>query len=210
MSIVIDIAFCLIAVLFFYLGYRKGFFFFFWWIIDLALIVVMFVLLSPSIMKWIEGSTGWKTSLSDKIAAMTANLPVEINAESVANFILKTGICVVLAIAIISVMAIIKFFLKKLITLKVFGVIDRILGGFYSVIVMFVILLLVGGILGTLINFVPIQKAHDLFAKSYMAKYVFGENLLQNFFNQYLPLGTWIGKLGSGGEESAMAALANL
>ena len=89
-------------------------------------------------------------------------------------------------------MLIVKFLMKKLITLKVFEIIDKILGGVYSVAVMTLILLVIGGVLGTFVNFAPIQSLSDTLSQTYMAKYLFGENLLQGFFDKYLPFGTWI------------------
>ena len=52
--------------------------------------------------------------------------------------------------------------------------------------------LVIGGVLGTFVNFAPIQSLSDTFSQTYMAKYLFGENLLQGFFDKYLPFGTWI------------------
>ena len=179
MSIIIDVILCLLAVLVFFLGYRKGFLQKAWWLVDLVVIILLFMMLSPTILKWIEANTAWKNSLVDWIGSFTGSVP-QIQPESVAYFILKAGICLALGIVVVIIMLIVKFLLKKLITLKVFEIIDKSLGGVYSVAVM------------TFVNFAPIQSLSDTFSQTYMAKYLFGENLLQGFFDKYLPFGTWI------------------
>ena len=88
-----------------------------------------------------------------------------------------------------------KFILKKLITLKFFEILDKILGGVYQIAVVTLILLLIGGVLGTFVNFAPIQKLADMFSTSSMAKYIFGHNPLQGIFDKYIPFGTWIAGL---------------
>ena len=191
MSIIIDVILCLLAVLVFFLGYRKGFLQKAWWLVDLVVIILLFMMLSPTILKWIEANTAWKNSLVDWIGSFTGSVP-QIQPESVAYFILKAGICLALGIVVVIIMLIVKFLLKKLITLKVFEIIDKILGGVYSVAVMTLILLVIGGVLGTFVNFAPIQSLSDTFSQTYMTKYLFGENLLQGFFDKYLPFGTWI------------------
>lgn len=196
MGILIDIVLCLIAVLFFFLGYRKGFLRKAWWLVDLVVIILLFIMLSPSILKWIEGNTGWKTFLVNRFTSLSEKIS-QINPESLADFILKAGICLCLGIIVIVVMLIIKLLLKKLIGLKFFEIVDKIMGGIYNVGVILLILLIIGGVLGTFVNFAPIRKASDFFTDTYMAKYIFGDNLLQGFFDKYFPLGTWIAKLFS-------------
>lgn len=194
MSVVIDIALCLFAVLFFFFGYRKGFIKKAWWLVDLVVIVLLFIAISPSVLKWIETETGWKTSLVEWIGSLAGNIE-QIKPEAISDFILKAGICLVLGIIVIIVMLIIKCLLKKLIRLKVFEIIDKILGGVYGAAVFALVLMVIGAILGTFVNFAPIQNLSNIFTETYMAKYLFGENLLQGFFDKYLPLGTWIAGL---------------
>lgn len=194
MGILIDIVLCLLAVLFFFLGYRKGFLRKAWWLVDLVVIVLLFAMLSPSILQWIEGNTGWKTALVNWLSKLAEKVD-KINPEAISDFILKAGICLVLGIIVIIVMLVIKLLLKKLIGLKFFEIVDKIMGGIYNIAVVTLILMVIGGVVGTFVNYAPIQKASEFFADTYMAKYIFGENLLQGFFDKYFPLGTWIADL---------------
>lgn len=194
MGIVFDIALCLLAVLFFFLGFRKGFLKKAWWLIDLVVVVLLFLLLSPSILKWITEKTSWRSGLVEAIGSLAEKVP-QINPETVTDFILKAGICLALGIIVVVVMIFVKFILKKLITLKFFEILDKILGGVYQIAVVTLILLLIGGVLGTFVNFAPIQKLADMFSTSSMAKYIFGHNPLQGIFDKYIPFGTWIAGL---------------
>lgn len=194
MGIVIDIALCLIAILFFFLGFRKGFLKKAWWIVDIVVSVLLFMLISPSILKWITEKNTWRTGLINALSSIAESIP-QLNPETVADFILKAGICLALGIIVVIVMLFVKFILKKLITIKFFEILDKLFGGIYSVVVFMLILMVIGGILGTFVTFAPIQKLSDFFATSSMAKYIFGQNPLQGIFDKYIPLGVWIKNL---------------
>ena len=133
MSIIIDIVFVLFLVLVFYLGYRKGFLTKAWWLVDLALIAIVGFLLSSTIFNAIKNNTGWYTGLADSLASFEDNLNIQ--AEEIAEFIIRLGIWIVLGIAVIIVMAIVKWLLRKLSCYKAFEIIDKILGGVYSVLI---------------------------------------------------------------------------
>lgn len=190
MSIIIDIVFVLFLVLVFYLGYRKGFLTKAWWLVDLALIAIVGFLLSPTIFNAIKNNTGWYTGLADSLASFEDNLNIQ--AEEIAEFIIRLGIWIVLGIAVIIVMAIVKWLLRKLSCYKAFEIIDKIFGGVYSVLITAAIFLVIGALVGTFDVFGPVAKASDFCADSYVFRYIFGANPFQNYFDAHLPLGTWL------------------
>lgn len=194
MGVIIDVALCLVAILFFFLGYRKGFLKKAWWLVDIVVSILLFMALSPSVLNWITENTTWREGLINAFSSLSETIP-QLDAATIADFILKAGICIALELIVIIVMLIVKFILKKLITIKFFEILDKLFGGIYSVVVFILVLLVLGGVLGTFVEFAPVQKLNDVFVTSSMAKYLFGQNPLQAVFDKYFPLGVWIKNL---------------
>ena len=182
MYIIIDVVFCLLAVLFFYLGFRKGFLKEVGWLVNIAVIVLLFAILSPSVCKWLL--TG--TDLRSALVSAFEGIP-QINAEWLAECIIKLGACIVLAIIEIVVIRILRHFIRKLVQLKAVKIIDKMLGGLFSLVVAIAILMVIGGILGVFIDSAPFSKLADLFTKTSLAKYIYGCNPLQDVFVKILP-----------------------
>lgn len=194
MQIVIDIVLCVLAVLFFFVGYHKGFLKKAWWLVDLAVIVLLFTLLSPTILKVITEKTDIRTTLINTFGGISESIP-QLSAEAITDFILNVGICLVLGVAVIIVMAILKLIIKLFIKISFFRFIDKILGGVFVVVLFIVILLVIGALFGTFTTFAPIKSVVDMFSESAMGKFFVGSNPLQGIVDKYVPLGTWIAGL---------------
>ena len=92
-------------------------------------------------------------------------------------------------------MAIIKAVLRRINKMKFFNFIDKILGGIYDVAFALAILMILGALAGTFVNFEPMKNAAEFCNQTYLFKYIFGSNPFQSFADQYVPLGTWIAGL---------------
>lgn len=195
MSIVADILFVLFMALMFFFGYRKGFLTKAWWLLDIGLIVVLGVFLAPTVKGMF--SSNLLPALENAFASLadSAGEVLNLNPEELADIVLSVIVWIGLGIIVVIVMAILKHFLRKLNRLKFFGLIDKIFGGVYSLAITLAVLMILGALLGTFVNFGPIEKAAEFCADSYVFKYVFGANPFQNFADKYVPLGTWIGDL---------------
>ncbi len=196
MAIAIDVIFILFMALMFFFGYRKGFLHKAWWLLDVALIVLFGLFLTPTIRDALQNNTGIYNWLNNAFVSMMGDGSVaNFDAASLAGLVLDIIIWVVLGIIVIIVMAIFKAVLRRLTKYAFFGIIDRILGGVYSIVIWLAVLMVIGVIAGTFTNFEPVRKAYDLCAETYVFRYIFGANPFQAFVNEKFPLGTWIGGL---------------
>ena len=192
MNIVIDVIFVLFMALMFFFGYRRGFLTKAWWLLDIGLIVVFGLFLTPSIQE------GIGPSLTPALEGMFNSLKengLNIDPASLASVVTSIIIWVGIGIIVIIVMAIIKVLLRKLKRTKVFDIIDKILGGIYGVAISLAVIMVIGALAGTFVNFEPMKNAADFCNTTYVFRYVFGSNPFQSFADQYLPLGTWIAGL---------------
>ncbi len=193
MNIAIDVIFVLLGLLVFYLGYRKGFLTKAWWLVDLAVITIVGGLLAPTIFDAIKTKTNWYTALVEKLASVEGKLNIQ--AESLAETIIVAGIWIALGIVVTIILAIFKALLRKLVRYSVVSVIDKILGGVYSVVLFVAVLMVLGALVGTLDVFEPIRKASETCSECYVFRYIFGANPLQTYADKYVPLGEWIQKV---------------
>ena len=178
--------------LMFFFGYRRGFLTKAWWLLDIGLIVVFGLFLTPSIQE------GIGPSLTPALEGMFNSLKengLNIDPASLASVVTSIIIWVGIGIIVIIVMAIIKVLLRKLKRTKVFDIIDKILGGIYGVAISLAVIMVIGALAGTFVNFEPMKNAADFCNTTYVFRYVFGSNPFQNFADRYLPLGTWIAGL---------------
>ncbi len=196
MSIAIDVIFVLFMALMFFFGYRKGFLHKAWWLLDIAVIVLLGFFLTPTIKEALQSGTGIYTGLENAFKSMMGDGSVaNYDASALAGLALEVIIWVALGILVIILMAILKCVLKSLTKYAFFGIINKILGGIYSLVIWFAVLMVLGVLAGTFTNFAPIKTAYDTCGETYIFKYIFGANPFQDFVNGKLPLGTWIGNL---------------
>ncbi len=195
MSIVFDVVLVVFLALMFLVGYKKGFLNKAWWLVDIALIVAVGMLLVPTLNESLTNA-----GLYAKLEGLFRSLVGEgsflkldpADAARVAQTVIAW---LGLAIIIIILMAILKAVLKGLRKYKVFKVLDGILGGAYGVLISFVVLMVIGVLVGTFSNFEVIANAQETCSQSYLFKYIFGANPFQEFVNGKIPLGTWIANL---------------
>ena len=204
MYIAIDVVFILFLALMFFFGYRRGFLTKAWWLLDIGLIVVFGLFLTPSIKQ------GIGPSLTPALEGAFASLQesgLNVDPASVADVVTSVIIWVGIGILVIIVMALVKLLFRRISKMKFFNIVDKILGGVYGVAISFAVLMVLGALAGTFVNFAPMQSAADFCNATYVFKYIFGSNPLQPFANEYLPLGAWIAKiLPQGGAALAVFA----
>ena len=192
MYIVVDVLFGLFLALMFFVGFRRGFLTKAWWLLDIGLIVVFGLFLTPSIKQ------GIGPSLTPALEGMFNSLKengLNIDPASLASVVTSIIIWVGIGIIVIIVMAIIKAVLRRINKMKFFNFIDKILGGIYDVAFALAILMILGALAGTFVNFEPMKNAAEFCNQTYLFKYIFGSNPFQSFADQYVPLGTWIAGL---------------
>lgn len=204
MNIVIDVVFVLFLALMFFFGYRKGFLTKAWWLLDIGLIVVFGLFLTPSIKQGIGPSL---TPALEGAFASLKDSGLNIDPASVADIVTSVIIWIGIGIIVIIVMAILKAVLRRVSQMKFFRFVDKILGGIYGVAITLAILMVLGALAGTFVNFEAMKNAADFCNQTYLFKFVFGSNPFQTFADQYLPLGTWIAGLIPQGEEAAALLL---
>lgn len=207
MNIAVDVIFVLFLALMFYFGFRKGFLTKAWWLLDIGLIVVFGIFLTPSIQEAVGPSI--TPSLENAFAALQEK-GLNIDPASFAQIVTTILIWIGIGILVIIVMALLKLFLRKLVKWKFFNFIDKVFGGIYGVAIATAVLMAVGALVGTFVNFAPIQTAADFCNQTYVFKYVFGSNPFQTYADQYLPLGTWIAGLFPSSGEPAEAVFSLL
>ncbi len=176
----------------FFFGFRRGFLTKAWWLLDIGLIVVFGLFLTPSIQE------GIGPSLTPALEGMFNSLKengLNIDPASLASVVTSIIIWVGIGIIVIIVMAIIKAVLRRINKMKFFNFIDKILGGIYDVAFALAILMILGALAGTFVNFEPMKNAAEFCNQTYLFKYIFGSNPFQSFADQYVPLGTWIAGL---------------
>lgn len=205
MNIVIDVIFVLFLALMFLFGFRRGFLTKAWWLLDIGLIVVFGLFLTPSIKQGIGPSL---TPALEGAFASLKDSGLNIDPASVADIVTSVIIWVGIGILVIIVMAIIKAVLRRINRMKFFNFIDKILGGIYDVAFALAVLMILGALAGTFVNFDAMKSAADFCNQTYLFKYVFGSNPFQSFADQYVPLGTWIAGLIPQSESAAAALFA--
>lgn len=192
MNIVVDVIFVLFLALMFFFGFRRGFLTKAWWLLDVGLIVVFGLFLTPSIKQGIGPAL--TPALENAFSSM-AESGLNIDAAGLADIVTSVIIWVGIGIIVIIVMAIIKAVLRRINKMKFFNFIDKILGGIYDVAFALAILMILGALAGTFVNFEPMKNAAEFCNQTYLFKYIFGSNPFQSFADQYVPLGTWVAGL---------------
>ena len=200
MNIAIDVVFVLFCALMFYLGFRKGFLTKAWWLLDIGLIVIFGLFLTPTIQEAIGPNI---TPALESAFVSLQEKGLNIDPVSFAQIVTSVIIWIGIGIIVIIVMAILKIFVRKLNKIPFFAFVDKILGGIYGVAITIAVLMVLGALAGTFVNFAPMQSAADFCNQTYVFKYIFGSNPLQSFADQYLPLGPWIAGLIPSGEPAA-------
>ncbi len=196
MTVAIDVVFVLVLCLMFFLGYRKGFLHKAWWLLVAAVVVLAGFFFTPSVKDALMQNTGIYNWLFNMYSSVMGDGSIaNFDVASVAGITLEILIWIGFWIVIAILMAILKLILKSLVKYSFFNVIDKIFGGVYSVVICFAVLMLVGVICGTFVNFSPVQSAYSACSETYIFKYIFGANPFQGFVNEKFPLGTWIGNL---------------
>ena len=193
MNIVIDVIFVLFLALMFFFGFRKGFFPKAWWLLDIGLIVIFGIFLTPSIKAALDGSL--TPALENAFTSMVESSGMNLDPAEFAGIVTSVIIWIGIAIIVIIVMAIIKAVLRRVNKIKFFGFIDKLLGGVYAVAISLAVLVVLGALAGTFVNFDVMKNAADFCSQTYIFKYVFGANPFQQYADQYVPLGTWIAGL---------------
>ena len=193
MNIVIDVIFVLFLALMFFFGFRKGFLTKAWWLLDIGLIVIFGIFLTPSIKAALDGSL--TPALENAFTSMVESSGMNLDPAEFAGIVTSVIIWIGIAIIVIIVMAIIKAVLRRVNKIKFFGFIDKLLGGVYSVAMSLAVLVVLGALAGTFVNFDVMKNAADFCSQTYIFKYVFGANPFQQYADQYVPLGTWIAGL---------------
>lgn len=176
----------------FFFGFRRGFLTKAWWLLDIGLIVVFGLFLTPSIKQ------GIGPALTPALEGMFNSLKengLNIDPASLASVVTSIIIWVGIGIIVIIVMAIVKAVLRRINKMKFFNFIDKILGGIYDVAFALAILMVLGALAGTFVNFEPMKNAAEFCNQTYLFKYIFGSNPFQSFADQYVPLGTWVAGL---------------
>ena len=193
MNIVIDVIFVLFLALMFFFGFRKGFLTKAWWLLDIGLIVIFGIFLTPSIKAALDGSL--TPALENAFTSMVESSGMNLYPAEFAGIVTSVIIWIGIAIIVIIVMAIIKAVLRRVNKIKFFGFIDKLLGGVYAVAISLAVLVVLGALAGTFVNFDVMKNAADFCSQTYIFKYVFGANPFQQYADQYVPLGTWIAGL---------------
>ncbi|HIY97277.1 MAG TPA: CvpA family protein [Candidatus Borkfalkia excrementigallinarum] len=193
MNIVIDVIFVLFLALMFFFGFRKGFLTKAWWLLDIGLIVIFGIFLTPSIKAALDGSL--TPALENAFTSMVESSGMNLDPAEFAGIVTSVIIWIGIAIIVIIVMAIIKAVLRRVNKIKFFGFIDKLLGGVYAVAISLAVLVVLGALAGTFVNFDVMKNAADFCSQTYIFKYVFGANPFQQYADQYVPLGTWIAGL---------------
>lgn len=190
MNIVIDVIFVLFLALMFFFGFRKGFLTKAWWLLDIGLIVIFGIFLTPSIKAALDGSL--TPALENAFTSMVESSGMNLDPAEFAGIVTSVIIWIGIAIIVIIIMAIIKAVLRRVSKIKFFGFIDKLLGGIYAVAISLAVLVALGALAGTFVNFEVMKNAADFCSETYIFKYVFGANPFQTYADQYIPLGTWI------------------
>lgn len=193
MNIVIDVIFVLFLALMFFFGFRKGFLTKAWWLLDIGLIVIFGIFLTPSIKAALDGSL--TPALENAFTSMVESSGMNLDPAEFAGIVTSVIIWIGIAIIVIIVMAIIKAVLRRVNKIKFFGFIDKLLGGVYAIAISLAVLVVLGALAGTFVNFDVMKNAADFCSQTYIFKYVFGANPFQQYADQYVPLGTWIAGL---------------
>lgn len=193
MNIVIDVIFVLFLALMFFFGFRKGFLTKAWWLLDIGLIVIFGIFLTPSIKAALDGSL--TPALENAFTSMVESSGMNLDPAEFAGIVTSVIIWIGIGIIVIIVMAIIKAVLRRVNKIKFFGFIDKLLGGVYAVAISLAVLVVLGALVGTFVNFDVMKNAADFCSQTYIFKYVFGANPFQQYADQYVPLGTWIAGL---------------
>ena len=193
MNIVIDVIFVLFLALMFFFGFRKGFLTKAWWLLDIGLIVIFGIFLTPSIKAALDGSL--TPALENAFTSMVESSGMNLDPAEFAGIVTSVIIWIGIAIIVIIIMAIIKAVLRRVSKIKFFGFIDKLLGGIYAVAISLAVLVALGALAGTFVNFEVMKNAADFCSETYIFKYVFGANPFQTYADQYIPLGTWIAGL---------------
>ncbi|HJB92899.1 MAG TPA: CvpA family protein [Candidatus Borkfalkia stercoripullorum] len=193
MNIVIDVIFVLFLALMFFFGFRKGFLTKAWWLLDIGLIVIFGIFLTPSIKAALDGSL--TPALENAFTSMVESSGMNLDPAEFAGIVTSVIIWIGIGIIVIIVMAIIKAVLRRVNKIKFFGFIDKLLGGVYAVAISLAVLVVLGALAGTFVNFDVMKNAADFCSQTYIFKYVFGANPFQQYADQYVPLGTWIAGL---------------
>ena len=193
MNIVIDVIFVLFLALMFFFGFRKGFLTKAWWLLDIGLIVIFGIFLTPSIKAALDGSL--TPALENAFTSMVESSGMNLDPAEFAGIVTSVIIWIGIGIIVIIVMAIIKAVLRRVNKIKCFGFIDKLLGGVYAVAISLAVLVVLGALAGTFVNFDVMKNAADFCSQTYIFKYVFGANPFQQYADQYVPLGTWIAGL---------------
>ena len=193
MNFVIDVIFVLFLALMFFFGFRKGFLTKAWWLLDIGLIVIFGIFLTPSIKAALDGSL--TPALENAFTSMVESSGMNLDPAEFAGIVTSVIIWIGIAIIVIIVMAIIKAVLRRVNKIKFFGFIDKLLGGVYAVAISLAVLVVLGALAGTFVNFDVMKNAADFCSQTYIFKYVFGANPFQQYADQYVPLGTWIAGL---------------
>lgn len=193
MNIVIDVIFVLFLALMFFFGFRKGFLTKAWWLLDIGLIVIFGIFLTPSIKAALDGSL--TPALENAFTSMVESSGINLDPAEFAGIVTSVIIWIGIGIIVIIVMAIIKAVLRRVNKIKFFGFIDKLLGGVYAVAISLAVLVVLGALAGTFVNFDVMKNAADFCSQTYIFKYVFGANPFQQYADQYVPLGTWIAGL---------------
>ena len=178
MNIVIDVVFVLFVALMFFFGYRKGFLTKAWWLVDLALIVVLGLLLTPTILSALRG-TAMYTGLLNKFTALHDSGSLSVSSPSnLTDIMFGAAIWILLAIAVVIVMAIFKAVFRSISKYRFFRFLDKLFGGIYAAAITVAFLFAIGAVVSTFNEFATIQKALDYCSDTYVFKYIFGENPL--------------------------------
>ena len=194
MAIAIDVIFVLFLVLMFFLSFRKGFLTKAWWLLDVALIVLAGIYFAPTLVTILE-EMSFMQKLEDAIASGLAQASfLNMDPAEAARTCMNIIAWVVLGILVIIVMAILKLILRKVVKVKVFGFVDKLLGGLYGAIISATFLLVLGARATTLTTFEPVAKAFDVCKETYLFRYIFGENPFGEWALTNFPLGEWIQK----------------
>ena len=193
MNIVIDVIFVLFLALMFFFGFRKGFLTKAWWLLDIGLIVIFGIFLTPSTKAPLDGSL--TPALENAFTSMVESSGMNLDPAEFAGIVTSVIIWIGIGIIVIIVMAIIKAVLRRVNKIKFFGFIDKLLGGVYAVAISLAVLVVLGALAGTFVNFDVMKNAADFCSQTYIFKYVFGANPFQQYADQYVPLGTWIAGL---------------
>lgn len=117
-----------------------------------------------------------------------------ITAVTVAQYIITAGLFILMLVVIILIAIFVPKLIDKARDGKAFSIIDGILGAIFLTVVVFAILFALGAVVQSLYDYEFMEVFNAYFDKSYIAKFIYGNNILCELNLINIPVDSWLTK----------------